>query len=77
MAGHWCPVMHQPNPEARVDVKNDWLKAIEALLRLPRRRVHALMFKVGFYSQSLTNTKPIIKEAPVYLRHLCPTIRFA
>ena len=47
---------------AHVDVKRGQLMAIKAALRLSRRLVHAMMFKVGFYFRSLTTTKPIIKE---------------
>ena len=76
MAGHRCLIIHRLNPKAHVDIKNNQSKAIKALLRLSRRLVHAMMFKVGFYFQSLINTKSIIKEAPVYLRHWCLVIRF-
>ena len=76
MVGHWCPIIDMLNPKARVDVKNDELKAIKTTLRLSQRLVHALMFEVGFYFQSLTTTKPIIKEALISLGHWCPTVRF-
>ena len=76
MAGHQCSIIHQLNPEARVDVKNDQLKAIKVALRLSRYPVHALMFEVGVYFRSLTTTKPIVEEAPMYLEHPCPAIRF-
>ena len=49
MAGLRCPMTHQFNPKARVDVKNRKLKAIKAASRLSRRLAHALMFEVGFY----------------------------
>ena len=73
VAGHWCPIIHWLNPKSRVNVKNDQLKAIKATLGLSRRHVYALMFEVSFYFLSLTTTKPIIKEAPIYL---CLAIRF-
>ena len=69
-------VGHQLNLKVHVDVKNDQLKATKAVLRLSRRHVHALMLKSGFYFRSLTTTKPIVKESPIYLVHRCPTIRF-
>ena len=75
-AGYWCPIMHWLNFKACANVKNGQLKAIEVALRLSRRRVHALMFEVRFYFQSLITKKPIIKEAPTYLGHVCPAIRF-
>ena len=67
MMGHWCPIIHWLNPKARVDIKNGQLKAIKAMLRLSGRHVHTLMFKFGFYFKSLTTTKPITKEALIYL----------
>jgi hypothetical protein len=67
--GHRCLIIHRLNPKVRVDVKNDQLKVIKATLKLSRHYVHALMFEVGFYFRSLTTTKPIIKEVPVYLGH--------
>ena len=76
MAGHRCHIIHQLNPKACVDIINVQLKAIKAALRLSRRPVHTLMFKVGFHFRSLTTTKQIILEAPIYLGHWCPTIRF-
>ena len=76
MAEYWCLIIPQLNPKARVDVKNGQLKAIKAVLRLSRRPIHALIFKVRFYFQSFTTTKPIIKEAPIYLGHCCSAIRF-
>ena len=76
MGGDRCPIIHRLNPKARVDIKNGQLKAMKAALRFSRRHVHTLIFKVGFYFQLLTITKPIIKEAPIYLGHQCPAIRF-
>ena len=49
VAGHRCPVIHWLNPKAHVNIKNDKLKAIKAVLRLSRRHAHAMMFKVDFY----------------------------
>ena len=71
MVGHRCLIIHQLNPKARVDVKNDQLKVIKATLRLSRCPIHSLMFEVGFYVQSLTTTKPIIKDARIYLKRWC------
>jgi hypothetical protein len=56
-----CPKRHYLNPKARVDIKNGQLKAIEAMLRVSRRHVHALMFEASFHFRSLTTTKPITK----------------
>ena len=75
MAGHQCPIIHRLNHNTHVDIKNDQLKAIKAALRLSRCLSHDLMFEVGFYFRSLTITKPIIKEAPIYLGHWCHVIR--
>ena len=69
MGGDRCPIIHRLNPKARVDIKNGQLKAMKAALRFSRHHVHTLIFKVGFYFQLLTITKPIIKEAPIYLGH--------
>lgn len=41
--------VHKLNSKARVDIKNDHLKAIKVALRLSRRRVHALLFEADFY----------------------------
>jgi hypothetical protein len=76
IARHRCPILHRWNPKAHVDVTNGQLKVIKAVLRLSRRPRHALMFKVGSYFQSLTTTKPIIKEALIHLGHWCLAIRF-
>ena len=57
------------NPKAGVDVKNGQLKTVKAALGLSQRLVRALMFKVGFYFRLFTTTKPIVKEAPIYLGH--------
>ena len=76
MAEHRCPILHRLTLKAQVDVKNGQLKAIKTTFRFSRRLVHALMLKVGFYFRSLTTTKPIIKEAPIYLGHGCAAIRF-
>ena len=76
MAGHWCPMVHWLNLKACVGVKNGQLKAIKMALRLSRHLAHVVMFEVGFYFQSLSTTKPIIKEAPIYLGHRHPTLRF-
>jgi hypothetical protein len=67
MAGYWCPIIHRVTPKARVNVKNSKLKAIKEALRLSRCLIHTLMFEVGFLSD---------KEAPIYLGHWCPAIRF-
>ena len=75
MVGHRCPIIHWLNPKVHVDVKNDQLKAIKVTLRLSRQPVHTLMFEVGFYFQSLTTTKLIVKETLIYLGHRCPAIR--
>ena len=69
-------MIHQLNPKACVDIKNDQFKAIKAALRLSRCHVHALMFEVGFYFRSFTITKPIVKEDSIYLGYLCPATRF-
>ena len=69
-------IIHWLNPKARVNVKNGQLKAIKATLRLSRYPIHPLMFEVGFYFRSFTSTKPIVKEAPIYLGHQCPAITF-
>ena len=78
MAGHWCSIIHWLNPKACVNVKSDQLKVIKSTLRLSRHHVHTLklMFKVGFHFWSLTTTKPIIKEALIYLGNQCPDIRY-
>ena len=76
MVRHRCSITHRLNPKARVDVKNGQLQAIKMMLRLSRHPVHAMIFEVGFYLQSLTITTPITKEAAIYLGHLYPTIRF-
>ena len=76
MAGQRCPIVHRLNPKARVDVKNDQLKAIKAALGLSRCPVHVVTFKVGFYFESLTTTKPITREVPIYLAHRYPAERF-
>jgi hypothetical protein len=34
LAGHQCPIIHQLNPETRVDVKNDQLQAIKARVEI-------------------------------------------
>ena len=47
--GHMCSIMHQLNPKAHVDIKNDQLKVIKVVLRLSRHHVHALVFEVGSY----------------------------
>ena len=60
------------NLKAHVDVKKIQLKAIKAMLRLSRHLVYAMMFEVGFYCRSLTTTKPIIKEVPIYLATSVP-----
>jgi hypothetical protein len=75
MAGDRCLIIHWLNLKARVDVKNDQLKAIKAALGLSRRHIHSLMFEIGFYFRSLMITIPIIKKAPIYLGHRCPAIR--
>ena len=68
-ARHRCPIIHQLNPKAHVIIKNGQLKAIKATLRLSQHPIHTLMFEVSFYFQSLTTTKPIVKDAPIYLVH--------
>jgi hypothetical protein len=67
---------HRLNLKVHLNVRNGQLKTTKAALKLSPRHVHALMFKVGFYFRSLTTTKPIVKEARIYLVHECPTIRF-
>ena len=69
MAGHRCYKTHWLNPKARVDFRDGQLKAIKTTLRLSQRPAHALMFEIGFCFQSFTTTKPITKEAPIYLGH--------
>ena len=64
------------NLEVRVNVKLVSWRWSKWALRLSRRLVHALTFEVGFYFRSLTTTKPIIREAPIYLEQWSPTIRF-
>ena len=51
----------QLNPKIRVDLKNGQFRAIKATLRLSRHHVHSRVFEVGFYVQSLTTTKPIVR----------------
>ena len=48
MMGHWCSIIQWLNLKVCADVINSQLKAIKAVLRLSRRHVQALMFKVGF-----------------------------
>jgi hypothetical protein len=74
--GHQSPIIQWFSHKARVGVKNGQLIAIKVALRLFRHHVHALMFEVGSNFLSHTTTKPITKEAPIYLEHRCPAIRF-
>ena len=69
-------MIYRLNPKAHVDVKNGQLKAFKTVLRLSQYHVHALMFEIGFYFRSLTTTKRIITEGPIYFGHWCPAIRF-
>ena len=48
MAGHHCPVIHQLNPKAHVNVKNGQLKVMKVALWLSQRPIHALLFEVGY-----------------------------
>ena len=57
MGGHWCPIIHRLNPKARVDIKNDQLKAIKVALRSSRYLVHALLFKSDFLFSIAYNHK--------------------
>jgi hypothetical protein len=57
MAGHRCPIIHQLNLKARVNIKNGQLKAIKVTLRLSQCHVHAPIVEHGFHFLIIYNHK--------------------
>ena len=63
-------------PKARVDVNKWSVEGDQSSVEIISMSCTPLMFEVGFYFRSLTTIKPIIKEAPIYLGHRCPIVKF-
>jgi len=58
---------HQLNPPPTSEMNSR--RRSKAVLRLSQHHVHALVFEVSVCLRSLTTTKPIVEEAPIYLEH--------
>ena len=63
-------------PKARVDVNKWSVEGDQSGVEIILTSCTPLMFEIGFYFRSLTTIKPIIKEAPIYLGHRCPIVKF-